>query len=120
MAKPFSVVAIALSLVLLAACTTKHYRKSADKEVAQVVASKTPRVPNMDTNFSIETTNKLSLAHLPVYEKSEEAFGQEREMEKGARILSLEEALEIAVKFSRAYQNEKEKIYLDALSLTLE
>ncbi|MDB6026654.1 MAG: hypothetical protein JWM68_2877 [Verrucomicrobiales bacterium] len=120
MAKPFSAVASALCLVLLAACTTKHYRKSADKEVASIIAAKTPRVPNMETNFTIEVTNKLSFTNFPIYNKAEEAFGVESDLEKGARIVSLDQALEIAVKFSRNYQNEKESLYLDALTLTLE
>ncbi len=119
MAKQFLVTPLAVCLVLLASCTTKHYRKSADKEVARIIASKTPRVPNMETNFTIEVTNKLSFTNFAVYEKTEEAFGDEKAMEKGARIISLDQALEIAVRFSRNYQNEKEKVFLEALSLSL-
>lgn len=120
MARSFLVGSVALCFVLLAACTTKHYRNSADKEVAKIIANKSPRVPNMDTNFTIEATNKLSFTNFPVYNGSEEAFGAERDLEKGARILNLNNALEIAVKFSRTYQNRKESVYLTALSLTLE
>ena len=120
MAKQFFAASSALCLVLLAACTTNHYRKSADKEVSHIVSSKTPRVPNMETNFTIEVTNKLSFTNFRVYLESEEAFGDESAMEKGARIISLEQALDLAVKFSRTYQNEKEKVFLDALTLSLE
>jgi outer membrane protein TolC len=120
MAKSFFVASAAVCLALLAACTTKHYRKSADNEVAKIIASKTPRVPNMDTNFTIEVTNKLSFTNLPIFQASDEAFGPESEMEKGARILPLGLALEIAVKYSRSYQTQKEAVYLDALILTSE
>jgi outer membrane protein TolC len=107
-------------LLVFGACSTKHYRKSADKETAAVIAQKSPAVPNMDTNFSIEVSEKLSLDALPIATKVEEFFGAESEAEKGARIISLEKALEIAVKHSRAYQDSKELLYLQALGLTLE
>lgn len=111
------IVIIACTL-LLNACSTKHYRDSADKEVAGIIAQKTPLVPNMDTNFSIVATNQLSLDQLEVFDKSEEAFGQESDLEKGARMISLEEALEIAVNQSDEYQTRKESLYFTALDLT--
>ncbi|MEO5801949.1 MAG: TolC family protein [Verrucomicrobiota bacterium] len=106
-------------LLIFGACSTKHYRKSADKEAAAVIAQKTPAVPNMDTHFSIEVLEKLTLADLPVAEKIEEFFGAEGEAEKGAGIISMEKALEIGVKHSRTYQSRKELLYLQALELTL-
>jgi outer membrane protein TolC len=120
MVKHLSLAFTALSLLLVVSCTTKHYRKSADKEVAGIIASKTPRVPNMDTNFTIEMTNRLILEGFPVLTNSEEAFGAEQDLEKGARVISLTDALDLAVKFSRTYQNRKESVYLGALTLTLE
>ncbi len=112
---------IVLMLCLfLAACTTKHYRKSADKEVAKAIAQKTPLVPNMDTNFTIEASGEISLEGLPVSDKAQEFFGPDSEMERGAKVISLEKALELAVNHSRTYQNRKELLYLQALNLTLE
>lgn len=110
---------ILCAVVALSACSTKHYRKSADKEAAKLIAQKTPAVPNMDTNFTIEASEKAVLGELPLTEKVEEFFGPEGEKEKGARIISLEKALEIAVKQSRNYQTRKEVLYLEALSLSL-
>jgi outer membrane protein TolC len=105
---------------LLSACSTKHYRRSADKEVARIIAEKTPAVRNMDTNFSIETLELSVVTNFPVFDKAEEAFGAESEMERGARIVSLDQALEIAVRASENYQNQKELVYLQALALTLD
>jgi outer membrane protein TolC len=105
--------------MLLVSCSSKHYRASADKETAAAIAQKTPFVPNMDTNFTIEATAKADLNGLSTFDKAEEFFGPESDIEKGAQIISLEKALEIAVKHSRSYQNQKEGLYLEALDLTL-
>lgn len=105
--------------LLLSACSTKHYRKSADKEAAKIIASKAPAVPNMDPNFTIDPAERFSLQGLPVFDRGEEAFGNESELERGARIISLEAALDLAVKYNRTYQTRKEGLYIDALSLSL-
>jgi outer membrane protein TolC len=103
----------------LAGCTTKHYEKSADQEVYGIVRNKAPRVPNMDTNFTIAETNLALLERLPVSTNLEGFLGPEGERERGARVLRLEDALNVAVHTSRAYQSRKEQLYLSALSLTL-
>lgn len=106
----------------LAGCTTAHYRKSADKEAASIIAQKSPAVPNMDRQFTIERTNVLALEGLPLARQSGEAvasLGTERATEEGARVLSLDKALEMAVKYSREYQAQKESLFLAALSLSL-
>lgn len=109
---------VALPLALaLAGCTAAHYRKSADKDAYRAIRQKTPAVPNMDPNFSIEQTNQISLQHLPVTTNVLEFLGTDGEGERGARVLRLEDALDLAVKHSRAYQARKEQLYLAALSL---
>jgi outer membrane protein TolC len=110
---------LGLVTLLLVGCTANRYRKSADKEVAKAIAQKTPKVPNMDPRFTIQSNASISLLDLPVHDTDDAFFGDEKAMEKGARILSLDKALEIAVKQSKTYQNNKEVLYLQALSLTL-
>jgi len=109
-----------LAALALAGCTANFYRKSADKEAAKVIAEKTPAVPNMDPRFTIEQTNAVSLEGLPKLEQTEEFLGAEKGTELGASVVSLEKALELAVQHSRDYQNQKEIVYLQALSLTLD
>lgn len=106
--------------VVLAACSTKHYKKSADTETAAVIAQKSPVVPNMDPKFSIEASEKTKLDDLPVSNEVQEFFGPDAGIEKGAQVISLEKALDLAVKHSRTYQNRKELLYLQALGLTLD
>src|SRR5437667_6124 len=96
--QPGSVALVAVfSFLLLAGCSAAHYRKSADKEAYRAVAQKTPQVKNMDEHFTIEQTNQLSLDGLPVAAKVQDFLGPDGEAERGARVISLETALDIAV-----------------------
>jgi len=108
-----------LLLVVLAGCTASHYRKSADREAYSAIRAKSLLVTNTDPKFTIEQTNVLSLAGLPVATNAQEFLGPEGEHEPGAHILNLEGALALATDFSRNYQSQKEQLYLAALSLTL-
>lgn len=84
-----------------------------------MIAEKTPLVPNMDPKFTISDSATASLEGLPVMEHGDPALGADERSEIGARILSLEKALELGVKQSRIYQNQKEAVFLEALDLTL-
>ncbi len=105
-------------LLALTGCTANYYRKSADRDAYRVIQQKSPRVPNMESNFTIARTNQLSLDGVPLSTNVPDFLGPDGERERGARILRLEDALDIAVKYSRAYQSRKEQLYLSALSLT--
>src|SRR5438046_7118026 len=73
----------------------------------------------MDEHFTVEQTDALSLDGLPAAGNIQEFLGTEGEMERAARVISLEQALNIAVNHSRLYQNQKEQLFLAALGLTL-
>jgi outer membrane protein TolC len=102
----------------LAGCTTNYYRKSADKETYSTIREKTPLVRNMDANFTIEQTNTISLEGLPVATSVYDFLGQAGEREQNASVLTLEDALAMAVRHSRNYQSRKEQLYLSGLALT--
>lgn len=104
---------------LFVGCSTNYYRKSADKEAYNLIKTRGPRVPNMETNFTIETNAIVSLEDLPVVEKADEALGPDGKMEIGCRTIPLDRALKVAVKNSRDYQSRKEDLYVSALSLSL-
>jgi outer membrane protein TolC len=105
--------------MLATGCTTKFYRESADKEAYKAIRQKSPAVPNMDTQFTIEQTNLVSLVALPLTTNAPDFLGTDATNEVGARVLSLENALDLAIKHNRAYQSRKEQLYLTALDLTL-
>lgn len=117
-------VAGALSLaigvtLILTGCTAKYYRKSADRQAYALIAEKSTVVTNMDPSFTIESTNQLRLNHLPKMAESNAFLGPAAQIEVDANVLSLEVALDLAIKHSRTYQNAKEQLYLAALSLSL-
>lgn len=104
--------------LLLAGCTAAHYRKSADTTAYRAIKQKSALVPNMDPQFTVEQTNRLSLAGFPVSTNVLDALGPDGERERGARRLRLNDALGLAVEHSRAYQSRKEDLYLAALGVT--
>lgn len=106
-------------VLVLAGCTTNHYRKSADRAAYGAIKGKTALVPNMDPKFTIEQTNAIPLEGLPLATGEQEFLGRDGEIESSAHVLNLEQALDIAVKQSRNYQSRKENLYLSALSLSL-
>ncbi len=108
-----------LLVVILAGCTSSHYRKSADKEAYRAIRAKSSLVTNMDSNFHIEQTNSFDVSKYAVSTSVEEFLGPEGEHERGARVLKLEDALGLATDFSRNYQTRKEQLFASALSLTL-
>ena len=73
----------------------------------------------MDPEFSIDQEEDPIFDSLPKVEEAEEFLGDGGASEVGAYRISLEKALELAVKHNRSYQNRKELVYLDALNLTL-
>ena len=103
----------------LCGCSASHYRSSADKQVYNAIAQKTPLVTNMEPHFTIEHTNALELDELPKVTVTNDFLGEAAASEVGARRASMPEALKVAVQHSRAYQNSREQLYLTALSLTL-
>jgi len=110
--------AMALSLH---SCSPARIKASADAEVYSLIEEKTPAVPGMNPQFSIDQDREWDVfAGLPRVEHPLEEMGGAAEGDAGAYIISLEKALEIAVKRNRQYQNQKENVYLQALSLTLE
>jgi outer membrane protein TolC len=110
---------LCLVTFLLTGCSPSHYRQSADKDAYAAIAHKARGVTDMESHFTIEHTNKLELSGLPVVALTNDFLGPAATAELGARILTLQKALEIAVQQSRTYQNSREQLYLTALSLTL-
>lgn len=110
-----------VAVLALTNCSTSAYRHSADRETYSIISHKTRYVPGMQPGFTIETeADPDFLAGLPVLEDPGEPFGEDADAERGAAVISLEGALNIAVRNSRTYQNQKEQLYLAALDLTLE
>ena len=63
-------------VVLGAGCSSQHYRKSADKEAYRAIQDKASRVPNMDSNFTIETNALVLWEDLPKITEVDPALGE--------------------------------------------
>jgi outer membrane protein TolC len=116
-----SVLCTVLAAAFLASCSTTRFKENADREVYGIIETKGAEVPGMIEAFTIEPEPGASdLAALPVNDVIDAALGETGADESGATVLSLEQALSLAVTNSRAYQNRKEALYLEALSLSLD
>ncbi|HOZ46718.1 MAG TPA: TolC family protein [Candidatus Hydrogenedentes bacterium] len=112
-----------LGILMAAAigCSTTHYKEAADREVYGIIAEEGRQVVGMPETFSIEEA-EVSLDGLPTVPeamlKDIEFLGETAQDEIGCPILSLEQALSIAVRNSREYQSQKESLYVRILSYT--
>jgi outer membrane protein TolC len=97
---------IAMALGLAASCASpEQYKKGADEEVYNIIDSK------WQERFGYKVNYKLSDAEPNLTEISQ--------MMPENGVLTLRDAVAIATKHSRDYQNQKESLYLAALDLTL-
>ena len=118
--KTASALCLVVCLVLASGCSTAHYRESADKEVYRTISEKTAAVPAMPGEFTIEPVPSVEVTETPTVLEVDATLGEVGEMELGAHVITLEDAMELAFTKSRTYQNRKEGLYLQALSLTLD
>jgi len=70
--------------------------------------------------FTIDEVPAAALDKFSVLSEPAPFLGETAANEAGSHVISLEQALELAVKHNRDYQNQKEALYLAALALTLE
>lgn len=120
----FSNLGVGLTLfgfaTLLSACSTTAYKEKADAEAYGLIGEKIDQVDGMTEAVSIEPADALDLGVLPVAEESHDFLGDAADSEIGAAIINLDAALETAFRHSRTYQNQKERLYIQALSLSIE
>jgi outer membrane protein TolC len=100
-------------LVVLTGCTAAHYRRAADKEVYRIIQEAEQNVFGRTNAFTIDTrySDRKPQEVLPM-----EII--EDRTQTNHRVISLNEALDLAVLNSREYQAQREQLYLTALTLT--
>jgi outer membrane protein TolC len=104
-----------VAALMLAGCTAKHYRKSADKEVYNIIQEKQKAALGHTNGFSIDTPYS---GRKPDDIKAKEIIADR--MQEAKITLALPEALRLALQNNRNYQLRKENLYLAALTLTRE
>jgi outer membrane protein TolC len=111
--------AVLVLATFLAGCSSDYWQRSADREAARLIREKTPLVPNMETNFSVEPRLPIALESLSLATDPKDYLGTEGETEREARVLPLDLCLGLAVRQSRDFQTRREVLYLNALDLSL-
>ena len=102
-----------LAILFLGGCSTGFYKKRADKGVYEILKKVENDIFGESSGFSIDTPTSGKKT------KDVTALKLLKSRNKGGKItLSLDQALGYAIKNSREYQSEKEKLYLTALNLT--
>jgi outer membrane protein TolC len=123
MPKPLPFLHLLVLCALAAAttgCRSSFYKKRADKEVFSLLGKKTSKIPNSGTDLlSITPPDPVDLEKLEKNMSTEDFLGDRAHIEKGARKVTLADALQFAVSRNRTYLGEKENVYLTALDLTL-
>ncbi|MEQ8409597.1 MAG: TolC family protein [Gammaproteobacteria bacterium] len=109
-----------LAVLALVGCSASENRDNADRETYAAISDKATLVPGMSEAINIDSQVEIDLSEFAVSEDSYEFLAEEAASEVGARIISLNAALNLAFKHSREYQNQKESLYLEALSLTFD
>lgn len=99
--------------VLFTGCTAKSYRQTADKNAYGIIGRTEQQVLGHTNAFTIETsyTSRKPAEILP-----EELI--EDRMRTNQRVLTIEDAIELAANKSREYQTAKEALFTAALNLS--
>jgi len=102
-----------LFFAVFAGCKSDKYRRAADKEVFEIL--------NQRSNLVLGANASTNLVSSQVGNNPESVTPSEIVKERFAdsvRTINLPQALDMAEKNNRAYQLQREKLYLSALSLT--
>lgn len=94
---------------IFAGCSTEHYKAQADQETYKIIESKWQDDFGIKANYTIGDYNNPSAPN----------DVEIAETIPNSGVINLQQAVEIATKFNRDYQTQKEALYLSALDLTL-
>lgn len=102
------VLGVAVVLGFTGACSPEYHKADADKEVYKIIDSKWKDDFGVKANYTISDYND------PASPNNVEIA----EMIPESGVINLQQAVEIATKFNRDYQTQKETLYKKALALT--
>jgi len=102
------VLGFAVMLGFAGACSPEQYRADADKEVYKIIDDK------WQDDFGIKANYMISDSNDPSSPNDVEIV----KMVPESGVINLQQAVEIATKFNRDYQTQKESLYTSALDLT--
>ena len=100
-------------ILFLVGCSSTAYRKGADSDVYQIVAKVEEQMFGSASGFSIETAYT---GIDPDDITPDDIFSERNRLNR--QTLSIDAAIDLAIKQNRRYQTQKEQLYLTALTLT--
>lgn len=103
-----------LMVLLVTGCTAGFYHKQADKDVYKILKQVEEDIFGKSSEFTIETARS---GRKPKDVTSQSILDARTPLAERV-VLTIDEALEYAVRNSREFQSEKESLYLAALNLT--
>jgi len=103
------VLGFAVVLGFAGACNPQYHKADADEEVYKIIDSKWQDGFGQKTNYTVSDYND------PASPNNVEIA----DIIPESGVINLQQAVEIATKFNREYQSQKESLYLSALDLTL-
>ena len=104
----------------LAACSAASYQRSADEESYQAITEKADLVPGVSNQVVVDEDKLVDLSGFAINSDSFDFLDNEADSEVDARIVSLNDALNLAFQHSKDFQTQKERLYLEALALTFD
>ncbi|MCS5579245.1 MAG: TolC family protein [Gammaproteobacteria bacterium] len=107
-------------MCVLAACPTASYQRSADEESYQAITEKADLVPGVSNQVVVDEDKLVDLSGFAINSDSFDFLDNEADSEVDARIVSLNDALNLAFQHSKDFQTQKERLYLEALALTFD
>lgn len=117
---PRTLAGFLLVAATLVSCSPQRYQSRADREAYTVLFEKSTEVENVEPDqLPLVTPAAPDLSRLRMKGQGDHFLGEFANYEQGAKILTLDEALDKGIHHSREYQNAKENLYLSALDLTL-
>lgn len=107
------------AICLLSSCTAAWNQQAADNASYALIEEKSSLVPGMSTqDVVIDKPRQMTLERFPANTATFDFLGNLANSENGAHIINLEQALDLAFALNKDYQLQRERLYLQALSLT--
>lgn len=104
---------------LITGCTAAYNKDAADTNSYALISEKSTLVPGMSTgDITIDAEKHIQLDQYALNQASFIFLGSQANSESGAHIIDLDAALDLAFAHNKDYQLQRERLYLQALSLT--
>lgn len=108
-----------LMATMMAGCSAAANKSAADTASYALISQKSTQVPGMSTgDITVDATKHIDLDQYVLNLASFSFLGDKANSESGAHIIDLDAALDLAFAHNKDYQLQRERLYLQALSLT--